>query len=122
MAWLALASVCSFLGVGSNANKPVQLAFHAGIGVPEPYIYIWCIHGIFGRNCTKYTAKYRLYTMFWPTLLNMLTHSQCTQEVTSACPILQNDYCSVVSTPLPPRRKRTLYTYTMHPYIVVCTH
>ena len=31
-------------------------------------IYTRCIHGIFGREFTKYTVIYSVYIRFWPTL------------------------------------------------------
>ena len=33
---------------------------------------IWCIHGILGREITKYTVVYGVYVRFWPTLLMQL--------------------------------------------------
>ena len=31
-------------------------------------LYIRCVYGIFGREITKYTVIYGVYTRFWPTL------------------------------------------------------
>ena len=31
-------------------------------------LYIRCIHGIFGREITKYMVVYGVYIRFWPTL------------------------------------------------------
>jgi hypothetical protein len=41
---------------------------HAGKGWPEPY-YIYGVYSVFfGREITKCTAIYGVYTRFWPTL------------------------------------------------------
>jgi hypothetical protein len=48
-------------------------------GSSQPYvglartIYIRCIHGVFGREITKYTVIYGVYIRFWPTLTICLT-------------------------------------------------
>ena len=41
-------------------------------GQPEPCIHTRCIHGILGREITKYTVVYGVYVRFWPTLLMQL--------------------------------------------------
>ena len=40
-------------------------------GWPKPYIYryIRCIHGVFGREITKYMVIYGVYIRSWPTRL-----------------------------------------------------
>jgi len=37
-------------------------------GWPETFTYIRCIHGIFGREITKYTVMYGVYIRLWPTV------------------------------------------------------
>jgi len=38
-------------------------------------IYIQCIHGILGREITKYTVIYGAYIRFWPTLTTCVRFS-----------------------------------------------
>jgi hypothetical protein len=47
---------------------PLNMA-HNYYRVGQNHIYIRCIHGIFGREITKYTVNYGVYTRFWPALL-----------------------------------------------------
>ena len=47
---------------------------HLSIGLARA-IYTRCIYGIFGREITKYTVIYGVYTRFWPTLPINPTHS-----------------------------------------------
>ena len=37
--------------------------------VGQNHMYIQCMHGIFGREITKYTVIYSAYIRSWPTLL-----------------------------------------------------
>ena len=43
--------------------------FHFRVGQND--IYTVYIHGVFGREITKYTLMYGVYIRFWPTLFNL---------------------------------------------------
>ena len=47
--------------------RPATCACPVRVGLAIT-IYIRCIYGLFGRNITKYTVTYGVYTRFWPTL------------------------------------------------------
>jgi len=57
------------------------------------YMYIRCIHGIFGREITKYTVLYGVYIRFWSTLSTAGTirgtylHTAQRQVAVSAAPL-----------------------------------
>jgi len=48
-------------------------------------IYIRFIHGMFGREITKYTVKYGVYIRFWPTLSNSFGLDPSSPWVTFRC-------------------------------------
>ena len=49
-------------------------------------IYIRCIHGIFGREMTKYTVIYGAYVRFWPTLhMCVSDHNVCKDALCDMC-------------------------------------
>ena len=60
--------------------------------VGQDHIYIWYVRGIFGREITKYTVKYGVYTQFWPTLGTTQCEHACTDSM-HACADSQRRPC-----------------------------
>jgi hypothetical protein len=50
---------------------PLYMLMCSCVGLART-IYMRCIYGAFGREITKYTVIYIVYTRFWPTLLTWL--------------------------------------------------